>query len=88
MFWCVLWSCDEAKDGVNDPQLGYAEGEGARYWRLICWLMGVTEEIKSPYFCRGFGWLAYPVLHGVPLTCRVIFYSAGCIVCRRCTPSH
>ena len=26
---------------------------GARHWRLICWLMGVTEE-KSLCSCRGF----------------------------------
>ena len=30
-------------------------GNGARYWRLICWFTGVTEEIKSPCGCRGFG---------------------------------
>ena len=23
------------------------------------WLIGVTEEIKSPCNCRGFGWLGY-----------------------------
>ena len=28
--------------------------DGARYWRLIYWFMGVTEEIKSPCGCRGF----------------------------------
>ena len=27
---------------------------GARYWRLICALFGVIEEIKSPCSDRGF----------------------------------
>jgi len=26
-------------------------GNGARYWRLICGLFGVIEEIKSPCQC-------------------------------------
>ena len=36
---------------------GYVDGNGARCWRLICWLIGVTEEIKSPWSRRGFGGL-------------------------------
>ena len=40
-----------------DRTHGCVDGEGARYWRLICGLIGVTEEIKSPCGCRGFGWL-------------------------------
>ena len=35
--------------------LGSADDSGARYWRLIYWFMGVTEEIKSPCGYRGFG---------------------------------
>ena len=35
---------------------GCVDGNGARYWRLICWLMGVVEE-KSPCGSRSFGWL-------------------------------
>ena len=27
---------------------GIRDGDGARYWRLFYWLVGVTEEIKSP----------------------------------------
>ena len=38
---------------------GSVDGNGARYWRLIGWLMGVTEEIKSPCGCRGFLFLAF-----------------------------
>ena len=34
---------------------GCADCNGARYWRLIYWFMGVAEEIKSPCGCRGFG---------------------------------
>ena len=34
----------------------FIDGDGARYWRLIYWLMGVVEEIKSPCSCRGFRW--------------------------------
>ena len=33
---------------------GCVECNGARYWRLIDWFMGVTEEIKSPCNRRGF----------------------------------
>ena len=33
---------------------GCADCNGARYWRLIDWFMGVTEEIKSPCGGRGF----------------------------------
>ena len=33
---------------------GSVNGNGARYWRLIYWFMGVTEEIKSPCGDRGF----------------------------------
>ena len=33
---------------------GCIEGDGARYWGLVCWLMGVSEEIKSPCGCMGF----------------------------------
>ena len=36
---------------------GCVDGNGARYWRLIYWLMGVVEEIKSPCGSRSFGWL-------------------------------
>ena len=32
---------------------GSVDGDGARYWRLIYWFMGVTEEIKSPCGYRG-----------------------------------
>ena len=35
---------------------GCVDGNGARYWRLIYWLMGVVEE-KSPCGSRSFGWL-------------------------------
>ena len=28
-------------------------GNGARYWRLICGIIGMFEEIKSPCQCRG-----------------------------------
>ena len=39
--------------------------DGARYWGLVCWLMGVIEEIKAPCGCRGFvRWENYPVLVG------------------------
>ena len=27
-------------------------GDGTRYWSLICWLIGVTEEIKKPVGAR------------------------------------
>ena len=27
---------------------GIRDGDGAMYWRLICWLTGVNKEIKSP----------------------------------------
>ena len=33
---------------------GSVNGNSARYWRLIYWFMGVTEEIKSPCGGRGF----------------------------------
>lgn len=33
---------------------GCVDGEGARYWRLVYWLIGGTEEIKSPCSRRGF----------------------------------
>ena len=37
--------------GLGDwagESFGYFVGNGARYWRLICGLFGVIEEIKSP----------------------------------------
>ena len=52
--WRVLsfWvDCDEALAGLSS---GCVDGNGARYWRLVCWLIGVTEEIKSPCQCRSF----------------------------------
>ena len=27
---------------------GIRDGDGARYWRQIYWLIGVTEELKKP----------------------------------------
>ena len=33
---------------------GSVDGDGARYWRLVDWIIGVTEEIKSPCNRRGF----------------------------------
>jgi hypothetical protein len=29
-------------------KIGGGDGDGARYWRLIYWLIGVTEELKKP----------------------------------------
>ena len=37
----------------------YFMDNGARYWRLICGLFGVIEEIKSPCGCRGFECVGY-----------------------------
>ena len=39
---------------------GCVDGNGARYRVVICWLMGVVEEIKSPCVCRGFRWPRLP----------------------------
>ena len=38
---------------------GCVDGDGARYWGLVCWLTGVSEEIKSPCTRRGFVGLGY-----------------------------
>ena len=47
-FW---FDCDGALTGLSSS---YVDGNGARYWRLVCGLMGVSEEIKSPCGGRGF----------------------------------
>lgn len=48
---------------------GCVDGNGARYWRQINWLIGVTEEIKSPCSWRGFEWLGYaPTFTAIRLT--------------------
>ena len=33
---------------------GCVDGDGARYRMVICWRMGVGDEIKRPCGCRGF----------------------------------
>jgi len=38
---------------------GCVDGDGARYWMLICRLVGVNEEIKNPCDCRGFVGLGF-----------------------------
>ena len=53
---CLPVFAIKALSALMDLSQGCVDGEGARYWRLICGLIGVTEEIKSPCGCRGFGW--------------------------------
>ena len=47
-------------------------GDGARYWGLIYWLMGVTEEIKSPRGDSSFAFWLNLILQSRHLT-RVHF---------------
>ncbi|QNI54564.1 hypothetical protein SynBIOSE41_02059 [Synechococcus sp. BIOS-E4-1] len=40
---------------INTPKFYKAVAlNRARYWRLICWLFGVIEEMKNPCRCSGF----------------------------------
>ena len=48
-FW---FDCDGALTGLSPDCV---DGNDARYWRLICGLIGVTQEIESPCSCRAFG---------------------------------
>ena len=51
---------------------GIRDGDGARYWRLICWLTGVNKEIKSPCGDRSFAFWLNLILQSRHLT-RVHF---------------
>ena len=53
--WYVLWSRDKALSALLGLPSGCVDDDFARYWMLTCRLIGVTEEIKSPCSCRGFG---------------------------------
>ena len=53
MPWIFAWALIASLGLLS----GCVDGNGARYWRLIYWLMGVVEEIKSPCGSRSFGWL-------------------------------
>ena len=46
--------CCEALSDFMGLLLGSVDGDRARQWRLIYWLIGMIEEIKSPCGCRGF----------------------------------
>jgi hypothetical protein len=43
----------EALSAFMGLSSGYVDGDGARYWRLICWLAVVTGEIKKPLLRQG-----------------------------------
>ena len=51
---CLPVFAIKALSALMDLSQGCVDGKGARYWRLICGLIGVTEEIKSPCGCKGF----------------------------------
>ena len=52
--WCALDFFGFVFSASLGLLSGSVDGNGARYWRLIYWFMGVTEEIKSPCGGRGF----------------------------------
>jgi hypothetical protein len=53
---------------------GIRDGDGARYWRQIYWLIGVTEEIKSPCGDRSFAFWLLPISTSFSFLTRIDFY--------------
>ena len=61
---------------------GIRDGDGARYWRQIYWLIGVTEEIKSPCGDRSFAFWLNLILQSRHLTrVHTIDTSEGIFLC-------
>ena len=50
---CLVFFVDGLGGWMGETS-DYFVVSGARYWRLICGLFGVIEDIKSPCLCRGF----------------------------------